>query len=276
MRGAWDARDALVVLPDDIRDHVGRTLKAVEAAHGVRVLFAAESGSRAWGFGSPDSDYDVRFIYAHEPKWYLGLSERRDVIERPLDDRLVDLAGWDVRKAVGLLLKSNPALYEWFVSPIVYGCDGVFAPRARDLFERHASARALAAHYWSIARGQWQREISGRERVKLKKYFYVVRPLLSLQAVLDRGGPPPMDIEHLLGAAAISEDVRRAIDDLLLVKRETPELGLGARIAVIDSWAESQIQDLAPEKLRLADAADETTRREADVLFRDTIGLGQL
>lgn len=182
----------------ELRAHIARTLETESAAQGVRVLFAAESGSRAWGFGSPDSDYDVRFIYAHQPRWYLELSDRRDVIERPLDDQLVDLAGWDVRKALGLLLKSNPALYEWFVSPIVYVDDGVFAARARLLFEEHASARALAAHYWSIARGQWVREIDGRDAVKLKKYFYVIRPLLSLQAVIDRGVPPPMHIDELL------------------------------------------------------------------------------
>lgn len=263
-------------VPADIREHIGRTLDAVAAQHGVRILFAAESGSRAWGFGSPDSDYDVRFIYAHEPKWYLDLSDHRDVIERPLDERLIDLAGWDVRKALGLLLKSNPALYEWFVSPIVYADDGVFAARARPLFEQNASARALAAHYWSIARGQWQREIAGRDQVKLKKYFYVIRPLLSLQAVIGTGVPPPMDIDHLLAASDLPFDVRRAVDELLSIKRDTPELGLGARIETIDRWAGNLLDELAPEKLQLPDTPVACGRAQAGALFRDTIGLGHL
>lgn len=263
-------------VPADIRDHIGRTLDAVAAQHGVRILYAAESGSRAWGFGSPDSDYDVRFIYAHEPKWYLDLSDHRDVIERPLDAHLIDLAGWDVRKALGLLLKSNPALYEWFVSPIVYADDGAFAASARPLFERHVSARAVAAHYWSIARGQWQREIAGREQVKLKKYFYVIRPLLSLQAVIGRGVPPPMDIDHLLASADLPREVRRTVDELLAVKRGTPEIGLGVRLETIDRWATDLLDRLAPEKLSLSDTPAGDGKAQAATLFRDTIGLGHL
>ena len=99
-----------------IRDHIVSWLGQVEREEGVRILFAAESGSRAWGFASPDSDYDVRFIYAHPRDWYTTLTEARDVIERPLDDKLVDLGGWDVRKALRLHLKSNPVLHEWFAS----------------------------------------------------------------------------------------------------------------------------------------------------------------
>ena len=112
----------------DVRAHISSVLQEAAREHGVRILVAVESGSRAWGFGSPDSDYDVRFIYAHPPEWYLRLRDERDVIERPLDAQLVDLAGWDVRKALRLLLRSNPALYEWLCSPIVYGDDGAFAP----------------------------------------------------------------------------------------------------------------------------------------------------
>src|SRR5215510_11136002 len=102
------------------RGAILRKLDQVERAHGVRILYAAESGSRAWGFPSPDSDYDVRFFYAHGRDWYVSLSEQRDVIERPLDTSGVDLVGWDIRKALRLLLKSNPAFYEWLVSPVVY------------------------------------------------------------------------------------------------------------------------------------------------------------
>src|SRR5215510_13896244 len=103
----------------EVRTHIVARLASVASEEGVRVLYAAESGSRAWGFGSPDSDYDVRFLYAHERNWYVKLGEDRDVIERALDEQRVDLAGWDIRKALRLLLKSNPALYEWLVSPVV-------------------------------------------------------------------------------------------------------------------------------------------------------------
>lgn len=257
-----------------MRAHIDATLARTARDHGVRILYAAESGSRAWGFGSPDSDFDVRFIYAHPPTWYLDLAEQRDVIERPLDDRLVDLAGWDVRKALRLLLKSNPALYEWLVSPIVYADDGSFRLRATQVFEAHASPRALAAHYWSIARGQWKSEIDGRSEVRLKKYFYVIRPLLSLVHVTEKGIAPPMDIAPLLATASLPATVEAAIRDLLIKKRTTPELGLGARLASIDDWALQSLERLAPERLSLPDHQHEATRTAANDLFRATIGFG--
>ena len=261
------------MIAPDIRQHIDATLAAVAAEAGVRILYAAESGSRAWGFGSPDSDYDVRFVYAHPRDWYLRLAEARDVIERPLDDRLVDLAGWDVRKALRLALKSNPALYEWLVSPIVYTDDGALRPQLRALFEAHASPRALAFHYWSIARGQWQREIEGRDEVRQKKYFYVVRPLLSLAFVAATGTPPPMTIDALLAAVPMSEAPRRAFEALLARKRSTPELGAAPRDATLDAWALGELDRLAPERLGLADrpaAADQTAA--GDTLFRHLIG----
>lgn len=271
------ARSSDDAVDQDTRAHVTATLEAVARKHGVRILYAAESGSRAWGFGSPDSDYDVRFIYAHPARWYLSLNEGRDVIERPLDDRLVDLAGWDVRKALRLLLKSNPALYEWFVSPVVYVDDGVFRLAAKTLFEAHASPPALAAHYWSIARGQWAREIDGRGAVKLKKYFYVVRPLLSLMAVVEQRRPPPMDIADLLAAVPLAEPVHSAVVELLAVKRNTPELGLAPRIAVLDAWAAEAIERFAPERLGLpSEPASDAARQSAERLYRATIGLGEL
>lgn len=263
-------------IPPGVRQHVTRTLDEVAREHNVRILYAAESGSRAWGFGSPDSDFDVRFIYAHEPAWYLGLTDKRDVIERALDAQLIDLAGWDVRKAMRLLLKSNPALYEWFVSPIVYADDGAFCSAAQLIFEANASPRALAAHYWSIARGQWVREIDGRDQVKLKKYFYVVRPLLSLLSVIEHGKAPPMDIDHLLAAVPVPQPLRRAIEDLLVTKRQTSELGLGNRIVAIDEWASAAIAQYAPEHLTLPDPAVQDGRDAADRLFRQTIGLGDI
>lgn len=256
-----------------MRAHVATRLAEVAASEGVRVLYAAESGSRAWGFASPDSDYDVRFIYAHPRQWYLGLEKQRDVIERPLDAHLVDLAGWDVRKALRLLLKSNPALYEWLVSPIAYADDGAFAAAARELFVRHASPITVAHHYHSIARGQWRSEIADTETPKLKKYFYVVRPLLSLQWVIRNGTMPPMSIDALLERIEIPGDVRRIVGDLLAAKRETPELGRNRRIAELDRWALAELDALAPEKHQFLPQHTSSSRAEADQLFIATARL---
>lgn len=255
-----------------VRDHIGSCLAAIEREHAVRVLYAAESGSRAWGFGSPDSDYDVRFIYAHATQWYVSLYDRRDVIERPLDARLIDLAGWDVRKALRLMLASNPAFYEWLVSPIVYRDDGRFRAEAKRLFEQQMSQKTLAHHYWSIARGQWKREIEGATQVRLKKYFYVIRPLLSLQHVIHHGTPPPMAIGDLLAHGRPPDEVRDVVADLLARKRATPELGRGARLAVVDAWALEQLAALDPARLSLADAGNREAHAAADDFFRQVIG----
>jgi hypothetical protein len=267
------AADAVTtdIIAAGMRAHVAQRLADVVADHGVRLLLAVESGSRAWGFGSPDSDYDVRFVYARPREWYLRLADGRDVIEEGIDAQLVDLSGWDVKKALRLLLKSNPVLYEWLVSPIVYADDGAFRPAAHALFERHASPRALAYHYRSIAQGQWRREVADREQVRLKKYFYVVRPLLSLAHVARHGTPPPMDITALLAAATLPGDVRATIESLLARKRTTPELGLGARLPVLDQWALEQLEAADPARLDLAAGHPDDTVAAADRLFQATV-----
>jgi len=260
------------MIADAVRAQIAARLAAVAAEEGVRILYAAESGSRAWGFGSPDSDYDVRFIYAHERDWYVRLWEDRDVIERALDEQLVDLAGWDIRKALRLALKSNPVLYEWLVSPIVYA-DGRLRAELRALFEAHASQRALAHHYWSIARGQWKSEIDGKREVRRKKYFYIVRPLLSLGWVAERKGPPPMSIGDLLGQSAMPAQPRKAVEAMLREKRETPELGTSPPIVEIDGWVVAELERLHPDRLVLSAEPRQDMREEADRFYRRIIAV---
>lgn len=266
-----EAADDPGVIAPAIRSRIEARLAEAAARHGVRVLYAAESGSRAWGFGSPDSDYDVRFVYVHPRDWYLRLVEERDVIEEGVDAELIDLAGWDLRKAMKLLLRSNPALYEWLVSPIVYVDDGVARAALRPLFERTASAAALAHHYASIARGQWQREIEGRSEVKLKKYFYVVRPLLSLAWVRSRKEPPPMQLAELMQAGGLPAEVRAEVEALLVRKRTAPETMVAARIGRIDAWAIAELAGWKEAAARLEPPV--RSPDEADAVFRRLIGI---
>ena len=106
------------MVSDEIRTTIAAELTRIEQAYDCEVLLAVESGSRAWGFQSRDSDYDVRFVYVHRPEWYLSvdLDLRRDVIEKPITDEL-DISGWDIRKTLRLFAKSNPPLLEWLGSP---------------------------------------------------------------------------------------------------------------------------------------------------------------
>ncbi len=172
-------------------------LADLEAACDVRVLYACESGSRAWGFASRDSDYDVRFLYVHRRDWYLSVEDRRDVIERPLADDL-DLSGWELRKALRLLRKSNPPLLEWLRSPVVYRHDPLFAAEFGTLASEFYSPRRCFAHYLHMARGNWRGYLYGRETVSLKKYLYVFRPLLGCRWIERRLGPVPMELDRLV------------------------------------------------------------------------------
>jgi uncharacterized protein len=169
------------IIPSDIKQEIMKRLEMTEKEENVRILFAIESGSRAWGFASENSDYDVRFIYAHGAEWYqsVDLEERRDVIEYEIVDE-IDLNGWDVRKALRLFWRSNPGMIEWLQSPIVYKNDGVFAEKAAALIPSVYSTTSGIYHYRSMAKST-ARVIFNSEKVSLKKYFYALRPLLCVR-----------------------------------------------------------------------------------------------
>lgn len=158
-----------------IRAEIDARLAGIEAEFGVRVLYACESGSRGWGFASPDSDYDVRFIYVHPMSWYLKVSAQRDVIEVPISDEL-DINGWELRKALGLLKKGNATLIEWLDSPVVYRADGDFLQAIRVAARQTHQAERSFHHYVHMARKNYREYLRG-DTVRLKKYLYVLRPL---------------------------------------------------------------------------------------------------
>ena len=167
----------------------------------MTVLYACESGSRAWGFESPDSDYDVRFLYAHPREWYLAfdVERQRDVIDRPIVDD-IDCHGWDVRKALYLFTRTNGALIEWLNSPTRYVERGQLAARLRDLAPQCFNAKALCYHYAHMARRNAREYVLGN-RVRLKKYFYVLRPLLAIRHIEQGLGVPPVRFESLSPSA---------------------------------------------------------------------------
>jgi predicted nucleotidyltransferase len=242
---------------------VRRKLAGVEQAHGVRILFAVESGSRAWGFPSPDSDYDVRFVYLHPRDWYLSLVERRDVIEIPIDADDHDISGWDFRKTMQLLLRSNPPLHEWLVSPIVYREDGTTMAALRTLAERGYAGKSMGWHYLRMADRTYKTHLRDREEANLKKYFYVIRPLCALIWLVERGTLPPMNLAALLEGIVLPAQVRRAIARLLEQKTRSNELSRGKRLRVLDPWIERQLgrgerrcNDLPTRTAVLAEAED--------------------
>ena len=201
-------------------------LAAIESEEGVTIMYACEAGSRAWGFESPDSDYDVRFVYARPRDWYLSfdIERRRDVIERPIFDD-IDCSGWDLRKALHLFTRTNGALLEWLNSMIRYMERGSFAASLRQLTAALFNATALCYHYSHMARRNFREHLTGSQ-VRLKKYLYVLRPLLAIRHI-ERGlGIPPVRFESLVEAVA-PEAIRPGIAKLLDVKRAAPERGTG-------------------------------------------------
>lgn len=223
-----------------MREEILSRLAAAEDEHSVRILYACESGSRAWGFPSPDSDFDVRFIYVHEPDWYLSfdVERRRDVIEYPIVDE-IDCGGWDVRKALYLYMKTNSVLLEWLNSPIRYLERGTVAARLRELAPACLSSTALCHHYSHMARRNAQSFLL-KDRVRLKKYFYVLRPLLAVRHVEGGLGIPPVLFHELVDRVA-PQNIRPAIQHLAELKAKTSELGVGDPIVELDQFIESEL-----------------------------------
>lgn len=214
------------------------SLQDVERRHQVRILYAVESGSRAWGFASADSDYDVRFLYVHPRDWYLSLNEGRDVIEEMLPNDL-DLSGWDLRKALRLLQKSNPPLLEWLFSPIVYREVPEFIEQLRLLTSDGWSPKSLIHHYLSMAEGNFRTYLQG-ERVRAKKYLYVLRPLLAARWIEENGTLPPVLFAALLQLESDAEFLA-SVEMLLAQKQQGLEMEDLPADPVLHRFIESEL-----------------------------------
>ena len=241
-----------------VRQRIEAKLAEIEGQGSARIVLAVESGSRAWGFPSLDSDYDVRFIYARRLDWYLSIEKRRDVIECP------------IRKALQLLLKSNSTLVEWLTSPIRYREDEPAANALRNLARRTEFQLPARFHYLRLGRSQYASSIAGRDAVRLKKYFYSLRPALSLRWLRTRSGWPPMDLPSLRDGVELDREVRDAIDELTALKARQGEIGTGDRIQVLDRIMEAEFAaaEAAGGKGR---GIPETLRNSANGLFRSIV-----
>lgn len=257
------------VIPESARTEIHARLRAAESEHQVRVLLAIESGSRAWGFASPNSDFDARFIYANRTDWYLsvGLEEQRDVIEYPIVDEM-DINGWDLRKALRLFRSSNPGFVEWIQSPIVYESNTSFHPRARELLPIVYSTVRGIHHYRSMAKTNFRGYLQADE-VPLKKYFYVLRPLLSVRWLERHQQPAPIEFHRLLETIADEPGLPAAIDDLLALKRHTPELGLSPQVVPIQRFIERELARVEGLELPAKDRPE--VEPLLSELFRDVL-----
>ncbi|MDD5271733.1 MAG: nucleotidyltransferase domain-containing protein [Methylovulum sp.] len=248
-------------------------LTELAAQHHIKIIYACESGSRAWGFPSPDSDYDVRFIYARPWAGYLSLAEGRDVIDLPLEDSaagVLDIGGWDVRKTLRLAGKSNPVIWEWLQSPMVY--QPLAAAELQALNARLApfySPIAACHHYLSLCRGTMTRELQD-STVKIKKYFYMLRPLLAAAWIERHHSVPPIGLAPLLALLDGQTQITASIDELLARKQHTDEAIPIPRLAVLDGFLVSELTRLQAAAKTLPTAYGDPA--QLDSLFRQLIG----
>lgn len=224
----------------DMRERILEELKKIEEKENVRIIMAIESGSRAWGFASPDSDYDVRFIYVREKEEYLKLEGIRDVIEWQLDETL-DINGWDIKKALQLLHKSNPTVFEWCTSPIVYMEREEFS-WLKELLPQYFSVKKSLFHYWHMAETNYREYLKGEE-VRVKKYFYVLRPLMAAKWILDKKCASPMLFDDLV-EAELEDELRSELTRLLELKKTLPEMGMAPRIQIMNDYIERVMPEI--------------------------------
>lgn len=238
------------MIENKVQDEILKRLKNTEENEGVRIIMAIESGSRAWGFASPNSDYDVRFIFSRKKDWYLAvdLEDKRDVIEYPIIDE-IDLNGWDVRKSLKLFWKSNPAFVEWIQSPITYINSGIFREEARNMMPGVYSVEKGIYHYRSMAKTNYRGYLQ-KDMVPLKKYFYVLRPLFAIRWLEEYGKAAPIEFEKVLSLIADNE-LLNTIYELLEKKKCSEERMLAPAIPVLNKYIESELtrlENIKPDK----------------------------
>ena len=240
-----------------MREKIIENLKSLEKQENIKIFYACESGSRAWGFPSVDSDYDVRFIYVKPTEWYHRVDYEfcRDVVEQPIND-LLDINGWDLKKALKLLRKSNTALIEWFNSPIIYVKNDRFTEDFQQLISTHYSPRSCFYHYSHMANGNFREFLQG-DTVRIKKYFYVLRPILAMQWIEQNRGIVPMEFVELIDELVHEPQLKLAIEKLLADKRKGFESAYLPRINIISEF-------IAAELARFKDKAQEQAKQETD------------
>jgi len=213
-------------------ENIATILNQIEEEKHVKILYACETGSRAWGFPSPDSDYDIRFIYLHERDWYLSLNEKKDTIEFMLNEEL-DITGWDLKKSLVLLKKSNAPLIERFQSPIEYYSIAGFKEDFKNLIKQYYSPAAVFYHHHSLAK-KFLEDIKDQEQVKLKQYFYFIRSLLSCNWIIQNNTVLPMHIEGLM--QLIDEERKQQLRKLILLKVSVGEKFLYTKETKLHKW----------------------------------------
>lgn len=251
-----------------MKEKILTEIKKIEEHYDVKICLAVESGSRAWGFPSKDSDYDVRFIYVHKKDWYLSIDQKRDVIELPIND-LLDINGWELRKALRLFRKSNPPLMEWLHSGIVYYQAFSLVDKLKAIQNQVFLPQSALYHYLNMAKGNFRDYLRG-DSVKIKKYFYVLRPVLACIWIERYNSVPPIEFQTLVRELLEEGQLKAEIHTLLERKISGDELDLEPKLTVINDFLEKEIKRLEEYTKTLKVSKKDMTPL-LDDLFREVL-----
>ncbi len=226
-----------------MKEHIQGHLKRMAAEHGFRLLYACETGSRGWGFASPDSDFDIRFVVAYPQDKYLNLLEPTEQFNTIFEDKgeVLDFNGWELRKFLRLLSKSNASPYEWLQSPIIYHNENGFREQIWEHAPQCHSPRSAVHHYLGICHNSLHSGITG-EFINIKKYFYVLRPLLAAKWAAERQSIPPMQFAPLLSQLDPNSELMAAINELLEKKEQANEGASTPLVPVIQAFIHSEME----------------------------------
>jgi len=213
-------------------------IREIEEKENIRVLHVIESGSRAWGFASPDSDYDVRFIYIRNKDFYLSLRENKDFIDWELNE-VLDINGWDLKKALQQFHKSNATLFEWSNSPIVYYTTDEWKEIYENVASGYFACKSALYHYYGAANKNYHEYLCD-DMVKYKKYFYVLRPILACKWIEEKKCPPPVLFDELINVV-LEENLKAAVEDLLAKKIKMSESDKAPKVDVINQYIEDKL-----------------------------------
>lgn len=240
-----------------MREKILARLHDLEKERNIKILYACESGSRAWGFASPNSDWDVRFIYVHPKDWYLSIQDKKDMIDLGVDAEELDFTGWELRKFLRLMAGSNATPYEWLQSPIVYREADNFRAPLRALFPQYFKQRSTAFHYLGLAKSSLEKGLVDGQ-MDIKKYFYILRPLLAARWILTHEEAAPMEFAPLL--AELKEEhptLYATIVELTKAKMTANEGDKTAPVPLIQDFITASLEEY-PERAKLlpAEAGD--------------------
>jgi len=228
-------------------------IKEIEAKENVKILHAVESGSRAWGFASPDSDYDVRFIYVRPKEFYLGLQSKTDYIDWELNE-ILDINGWDISKVLQHVHKANATIYEWANSPIVYYTTPEWE-QMQECINKYFSCKSAIYHYYGTANKNYLKYLLD-DMVKYKKYFYVLRPILACKWIEKKQCPPPVLFQDLVDEV-LDESMQLIVAELVAKKVQMVESEKGVRIDKLNAYIVENLEYFKEKAEAMADDRNE-------------------